>query len=128
MSRGMTRQRDDLHAVDDWLGATKRVPLTGLDVRRCDGLRTLEEFEEAVGKEEEERKKALGWAIKSETKDRRTAMIDLAATEKDVITLIENYDKNPWLFNAQNGTIDLETQTLRSHNRGDMLSMVSPVV
>src|SRR5206468_5534 len=44
MSRGMTRQRDDLHAVDDWLGATKRVPLTGLDVRRCDGLRTLEEW------------------------------------------------------------------------------------
>src|SRR5437879_5089705 len=43
MSRGMTRQRDDLHAVDDWLGATKRVPLTGLDVRRCDGLRALEE-------------------------------------------------------------------------------------
>src|SRR6202140_3504368 len=43
MSRGMTRQRDELHAVDDWLGAAKRVPLTGLDVRRCDGLRTLEE-------------------------------------------------------------------------------------
>jgi len=32
-----------LHAVDDWLGATERVPFTGLDVRRCDGLRTLEE-------------------------------------------------------------------------------------
>src|ERR1700676_3500346 len=43
MPRGMTRQRDDLHAVDDWLGATKRVPLPGLDVRRCDGLRTLKE-------------------------------------------------------------------------------------
>src|SRR6202163_4322185 len=43
MSRGVTRQRDDLHAVDDWLGATERVPFTGLDVRRCDGLRTLEE-------------------------------------------------------------------------------------
>src|SRR5439155_4382969 len=43
MSRGMTRQRNKLHAVDHWLGATKRVPLTGLDVRRCDGLRTLEE-------------------------------------------------------------------------------------
>src|SRR5467141_1720961 len=43
MSRGMTRQRDESHALDDWLGATKRVPLTGLDVRRCDGLRTLEE-------------------------------------------------------------------------------------
>src|ERR1700694_4964738 len=43
MSRSMTGQRDELHAVDHWLGATKRVPLTGLDVRRCDGLRTLEE-------------------------------------------------------------------------------------
>src|ERR1700731_5008297 len=43
MSRGVTRQRDELHAVDDWLGATERVPFTGLDVRRCDGLRTLEE-------------------------------------------------------------------------------------
>src|SRR5580693_7116711 len=43
MSRRMTRQRDELHAVDDWLGATKRVPLAGLDVRRCDALRTLKE-------------------------------------------------------------------------------------
>src|SRR5260370_3517785 len=40
----VTRQRNELHAVDDWLGASKRVPLTGLDVRRCDGLRTLEEW------------------------------------------------------------------------------------
>src|SRR6266446_4497020 len=43
MSRGMTRQRDDLHAVHDCLGTTKRVPLTSLDVRRYDGLRTAEE-------------------------------------------------------------------------------------
>src|SRR6266403_369255 len=43
MFRSMTGQRDEMHAVDNWLGATKRVPLTGLDVRRCDGLRTLEE-------------------------------------------------------------------------------------
>src|SRR5216684_3716397 len=43
MSRGMTRQRNDLYAVDDWFGATERVPLAGLDVWRGDGLRTLEE-------------------------------------------------------------------------------------
>src|SRR6202011_5410692 len=43
MPRGMTSQRNELHAIDDCLGTTKRVPLTGLDVRRCDGLRTLEE-------------------------------------------------------------------------------------
>ena len=39
----MTRQRDELHSVDDWLGASKSVPLTGFDVRRRDGLRALEE-------------------------------------------------------------------------------------
>src|SRR6202047_1631845 len=44
MSRGMTRQRDELHAVSDRLGASKGAPLTGLDVWRCDGLRTLEEW------------------------------------------------------------------------------------
>src|SRR5882762_9269970 len=43
MSGGMTRQRDELHPVDDWLGTAERVPLTGLDIRRCNGLRTLEE-------------------------------------------------------------------------------------
>src|SRR5580704_14909675 len=43
MSGRLTRQRNELHAVDYWLGAAERVPLTGLDIRRCDGLRTLEE-------------------------------------------------------------------------------------
>src|SRR6267143_4631515 len=43
MSRGMTSQRDELHAVDDWLGSSKRVPLTCLDVRGGDALRALEE-------------------------------------------------------------------------------------
>src|SRR5260370_29577423 len=43
MSRSMAGQRDELHALDDWLGASKRVLLTDLDVRRCDGLRTPEE-------------------------------------------------------------------------------------
>src|SRR5258708_29946619 len=43
VARSVRTQGDELHAVDDWLGAAKRVPLAGLDVRRCDSLRTLEE-------------------------------------------------------------------------------------
>src|SRR6267378_2915436 len=43
MPGGMTRKRDDLHAVDDRLGAAERVPFAGLDVRRGDGSRALEE-------------------------------------------------------------------------------------
>src|ERR1700676_2451794 len=44
MSRGKTQQGVEVHHVDDLFGATKCVPLTGFDVRRCDGLRTLEEW------------------------------------------------------------------------------------
>src|ERR1700756_3817861 len=44
MSRGVTRQRDKLHTVYDCLGATKRVPLIGLDVGGGDGSRTLKEW------------------------------------------------------------------------------------
>src|SRR2546422_10218104 len=43
MPRGMTRQRDELHAIHDRLGAAERVPLAGLDVWRCDGLGALED-------------------------------------------------------------------------------------
>src|SRR5260221_11928194 len=43
MSRGMTRQWDEFNAVHDGLGAAERVPLAGLDIRRRDGLRPLEE-------------------------------------------------------------------------------------
>src|SRR5258708_19677499 len=43
MSRRMTRQWDELHAVDDWLGGAGRVGVTGVDMRCWDGLRTLEE-------------------------------------------------------------------------------------
>src|SRR6266404_7759442 len=44
MSRGMTAERYDLHAVNDLIGVAKRVPLSGLDVWRCDALCTLEEL------------------------------------------------------------------------------------
>src|SRR5260370_29343290 len=44
MSRSMTAERYDLHAVNDLIGVAKRVPLSGFDVWRCDALCTLEEL------------------------------------------------------------------------------------
>src|SRR5580700_6927395 len=44
MSWRMTTQRDELHAIHDRVGVTKRVPLAGLDVWGRDGLGTLEEL------------------------------------------------------------------------------------
>ena len=55
-------------------------------------------------------------------------MIDLAATEKPVVTNIQDYDNDPWLFNCANGTLNLRTAEFRSHRCEDMMTKISPVV
>lgn len=68
------------------------------------------------------------WGAKTESRERRNAMVDLASKKHAVVTLVENYDQDPWLFNVQNGTIDLKTGTLKEHDRANMMTKVSPVV
>jgi P4 family phage/plasmid primase-like protien len=46
----------------------------------------------------------------------------------DVRTSLNDFDKNPWLLNVQNGTIDLHTGQLRSACREDMITKLAPVV
>lgn len=82
-------------------------------------------------------------ASKTEDKDRRTALTRHAlATEKErsiksmvnlsthapgVACRGDAFDHDPWLFNVQNGTIDLSTGKLRPHQASDMLTQISPV-
>lgn len=37
------------------------------------------------------------------------------------------FDRDPWLFNCANGTLDLRKGGLRSHSREDLLTKISPV-
>jgi putative DNA primase/helicase len=37
------------------------------------------------------------------------------------------FDADPWLFNVQNGTLDLRTGELRRHERMDLLTKIAPV-
>lgn len=39
----------------------------------------------------------------------------------------EAFDRRPFLFNVQNGTVNLETGQLQPHNPDDMLTRISPV-
>jgi D5 N terminal like/Bifunctional DNA primase/polymerase, N-terminal len=73
-------------------------------------------FAEAMEEQDEAtRNSKLSWAMQSEGRAKRDAMIDLAAKEHAVVSNTEDYDQNPWLFNCQNGTIDLKTGKLRPH-------------
>jgi putative DNA primase/helicase len=66
-------------------------------------------------------------AKKSQSKNSIEAMLFLARSEPGVLAHITDFDKDPWLFNLENGTLDLRTGKLRAHHREDLLSKLVPI-
>ncbi len=66
-------------------------------------------------------------AIRSESDARLRAMIGLAESEPGVPILPEQLDADLWIFNVENGTIDLKTGSVRPHDRGDLVTKIAPV-
>lgn len=77
---------------------------------------------EAVGLDSEAWQKLMKWASTSEGAGKRAAMIDLARSEEGIPVQAEDLDKDPWLLNVANGTLDLRTGTLRAHDRADLIT------
>ncbi len=72
---------------------------------------------------------ALGkFATASESAARRAAMLKLAQSEPGIPILPAELDKNPWLLNCINGTLDLKTGELRAHDRADLISKLCPTL
>jgi putative DNA primase/helicase len=71
--------------------------------------------------------KAYGWAARSQNRGALHAMLDLAATHKEVETFHEQLDAHTMKLNVANGTIDLTTGELGPHLREDLFTMISPV-
>ncbi len=67
------------------------------------------------------------WASASERRERLVATIALAQSEQPIPIAVESLDADPWLFNVENGTIDLRTGELREHRREDYLTKLCPV-
>ncbi|GAB4334147.1 MAG: hypothetical protein Kow0099_06130 [Candidatus Abyssubacteria bacterium] len=76
---------------------------------------------------EDERRRLLEWAVRAERRANiESALKQLAALEGIAVTH-DAFDRDPWLFNCANGTVDLRSGKLRPHRREDMLSKISPV-
>lgn len=75
----------------------------------------------------ESRKAIARWAAKSESRHRREAMLGLLIAEPGVAVRPEVFDKEPYLLNLVNGTLDLRTGMLRDHNKDDLLTKQAPV-
>jgi putative DNA primase/helicase len=76
--------------------------------------------------DKKKRKAILRWAIESEKRKNIDSMVVLAQSEPGIAVLPEEFDQDGWLFNVQNGTVDLRTGKLRPHDRNDLITRISP--
>lgn len=83
--------------------------------------------EEAERLEGDDRDRMLKHAFRSEQANRVQAVVQLAAGEPEIFVERDAFDAKPWLFNVENGTIDLRVTKLLAHNRTDLLTKLSPV-
>ena len=73
------------------------------------------------------RKELSKWAFQSENLTRIEALVRLASTDSKVAINAADFDRNPWLINCPNGTIDLKNRELREHRREDLITKISSV-
>jgi len=141
------------HHLTDLGNAERFVAQHGEDVRYCgpwkkwlvwDGKRwTLDDtgevermmkatargiYAEAADEDDDDRRRELAKHAKSsESKKRISDAIHLAQTEPGIPVLPEGLDRDPSLFNVENGTLDLRTGELRAHRRENLITKAAPV-
>jgi P4 family phage/plasmid primase-like protien len=67
----------------------------------------------------------LKHCVRSQSRSAIESFLSLASAMLAVTA--DELDRDGWLFNVRNGTIDLRTGTLRRHRREDMLTKLAPV-
>jgi putative DNA primase/helicase len=78
--------------------------------------------------EDDNRREALQrHCCSSQSAARLAAMCQVAESEKEVVVTPEELDRDPFLLNCKNGTLDLRTGVLRKFNRKDLITKLSPV-
>ena len=68
----------------------------------------------------------LNHCLRSEKALSLRAALSLAQSEPGIPILPEEMDRDPWLLNVLNGTLDLRTGQLREHRREDLLTKLAP--
>jgi putative DNA primase/helicase len=136
--------------LTDMGNAVRLVRLHGRDLRHChpwgkdlvwDGRRWLEDdtarieqfaketvrqiYQEAAATPDDDRRAALvRHAVRSESARAITAMIRLARSEPGIPVLPAELDRDRWVLNCPNGTVDLRTGKLREHRREDLITQL----
>jgi putative DNA primase/helicase len=70
----------------------------------------------------------LRWAATSLNLPRLKAMVEIAKTDPAIVVPADAFDRDPWLFNVLNGTINLRTGGLQDHDRNDLITKRASVM
>jgi P4 family phage/plasmid primase-like protien len=76
---------------------------------------------------DKERASLVAWAQTLEKAAKVAAILTLAEVEPGIPILPEQMDRDPFLFNVENGTVDLRTGQLRPHDPLDYVTKLAPV-
>ena len=74
-----------------------------------------------------ERKKAIDFALRSESVAGRRATLESAASIREIVTVTNDYDRSPYLLTVGNGTLDLRTGELRACLPDDLITRATDV-
>src|SRR5271157_1326949 len=97
-----------------WDGIRWAIDRAAVERRAKDTVRQI--YQEAASLHDKtERAEAAKWATISESYSRLEAMVKLAASEKGIEVLPQALDRDPWLLNCLNDTLDLRTGELHVH-------------
>ncbi len=83
--------------------------------------------EAADEQDDDDHKELIKHATATERQVRLDAMIKSAESEDGVAIKVAELDANQWLINVHNGTIDLRTGILKSHDRADLITEILPI-
>lgn len=84
-------------------------------------------YHEAGNEPDAKARKQLAYhAKRSESDHRINAMITLAQSEAGIPIKVAELDADPWLFNCQNGIVDLRTGELLPHSKADFITILVP--
>jgi putative DNA primase/helicase len=72
-------------------------------------------------------KEKLKWAIESESKKHIDAAVYLAQSDERIAVTTDQFNRDPFLLNCLNGTVDLRTGGLKPHDRADYITKLTPI-
>lgn len=118
------------HAWNKWLvwdGKRWKIDATAEVMRKAKRTVASIYAEAAEASEEEHRKATADHAKRSESERSLKAMVSLAQSEPAIPVIPEQLDKDPFLLNALNGTLDLRDSKLLPHSKDALLTKLIPV-